>query len=257
MKRNQLTRRAFLYSTFIGLPLGAVADSVWLEPDWLKIRTIRLSKGSPTHRFVHFTDIHHKGDRAYLQSVVKAINRLSPDFVCFTGDLVEEESHVTEALEVIKQIAAPVYGVPGNHDYWSHADFDEIAAAFTATGGAWLLDEHAKTRDGKITLHGAAKITPVNAHTDAATKNIMLIHYPEAADALFPHKFDVILAGHTHGGQVRLPFYGPLVVPWGTGNYDLGLFETRSGPLYVSSGIGWFTLNVRFCCRPEIVLFEI
>ena len=70
-------------------------------------------------------------------------------------------------------------------------------------------------------------------------------------------KFDAILAGHSHGGQVRIPFYGAMIVPYNTGKYELGLFNTKSGPLYVSSGVGWFYLNMRFNCRPEIVVFEI
>ena len=65
------------------------------------------------------------------------------------------------------------------------------------------------------------------------------------------------LAGHSHGGQVRIPFYGPLMLPFGLNQYDLGLFQTPSGPLYVNAGIGYFHLNVRFNCRPEITVFEI
>ncbi len=256
MKRNLLTRRRVIYSTLFGLPAAAVADCVWLEPDWLRIRKFKIGKGPATHRFVHFTDVHHKGDRAYLETVVKNINHLSPDFVCFTGDLVEEEHYVTETLSILKKIKAPLYGVPGNHDYWCGADFNEIADAFAETGGAWLLDNSLTTKDGKVTLHGAAEMIPKNIRSNPGTKNIMLLHYPESADQLSV-KFDLVLAGHTHGGQVRLPFYGALVLPFGTGNYDLGFFNTSGGPLYVSSGIGWFTFNLRFLCRPEIVLFEV
>ena len=84
----------------------------------------------------------------------------------------------------------------------------------------------------------------------------MLIHYPEGADKLGKTKLDLILAGHSHGGQVRLPFYGPLILPFGVGTYDLGLFQTPAGPLYVNAGIGYFYVNVRFNCGPEITVFE-
>jgi uncharacterized protein len=66
-----------------------------------------------------------------------------------------------------------------------------------------------------------------------------------------------MLAGHSHGGQVRLPGIGPLIVPFQVGRYDLGLFQTKAGPLYVSSGIGWFMWKLRFNCRPEIAVFEV
>ena len=87
--------------------------------------------------------------------------------------------------------------------------------------------------------------------------NLLLVHYPSWADVFAEQRFDLILAGHTHGGQVRLPFIGPLILPFDSGTYDLGLFQTGSGPLYVSSGVGNFYADVRFNCRPEIVVFEI
>jgi predicted MPP superfamily phosphohydrolase len=66
-----------------------------------------------------------------------------------------------------------------------------------------------------------------------------------------------MLAGHSHGGQVRLPFYGALVIPFGVDDYELGRFDTPAGPLYVGAGIGTFYLDVRFNCRPELTLIEI
>jgi len=92
---------------------------------------------------------------------------------------------------------------------------------------------------------------------DPAVKNILLMHYPAWVKCLGNLKFDLMLAGHSHGGQVRVPFYGPIILPRGVGEYDLGLFHTQAGPLYVSSGIGWFPLPVRFNCRTEITVIEI
>ena len=257
MNFQKLNRRRFFGSLFFGVPALAFADSYWIEPGWLKVRKIRLTQGKPTHRFVHFTDLHHKGDKKYLTSVVEEINRVSPDFVCMTGDIIEDNKFLAEALEILRGIQSPLYGVPGNHDYWCHADFNEIAEPFAKSGGAWLVDAQATTRDGKFTIHGAGEKPSSNLQLNAKAKNIMLIHYPEWVERLAPNKFDVVLAGHSHGGQVRIPFYGPIVVPFGTGKYDLGLFQTNAGPLYVSSGIGWFLFNIRFRCRPEIVVFEI
>ena len=67
-----------------------------------------------------------------------------------------------------------------------------------------------------------------------------------------------MLAGHSHGGQVRIPFYGPVVVPFGVDEYDLGWFSTPNGPLYVNPGIGYiYVYNFRFNCRPEITVIEV
>jgi predicted MPP superfamily phosphohydrolase len=258
MKPKQLSRRGFLLASVAALPLMAVADAKWLEPAWVKVRRIRLRPERAKHRFVHLTDIHHKGDGAYLRSIVRKTNALSPDFVCFTGDLIEEGKFLPEALELLAGIKSPIYGVPGNHDFWSKAPFEGIAKCFTASGGAWLMDQQLVTPDGKICILGAAWLSPnrppLKPHPGIT--NIFLMHYPAWVEKL-ADKFDVILAGHSHGGQVRLPFYGPLYIPFGVGRYDLGLFQTPAGPLYVGPGLGWYPVPIRFNCRPEITVFEI
>lgn len=165
MKLPKINRRRFIWSFIFGAPAAVFADSYWIEPNWLKVRKIRLSE-HPTHRFVHFTDLHHKGDKKFLESVVKEINKLSPDFVCMTGDIIEESSFLTEALEILSGIKSPIYGVPGNHDYWAHADFDEIAEAFNKTGGAWLVDSQVLTRDRKNHNSRCGRKTAVEYSTE-------------------------------------------------------------------------------------------
>ena len=83
------------------------------------------------------------------------------------------------------------------------------------------------------------------------------MHYPAWVKKLGDAKYDLLLAGHSHGGQVRLPFFGPVHVPFGVEEYDMGLFHTTRGPLYVNPGIGWFPVPIRFNCRPEITVFEV
>jgi len=240
-------------------PFLLTADAKWVEPTWLRVRRVRLSRTKPVHRFVHCTDIHHKGDRAYFESVVKKINSQSPEFVCFTGDLIEETKYLPEALEFIGRIKAPVYGVPGNHDFWSKAPFAEISKAFAATGGAWLMDRTVTTPDGKFSFVGATCLSSRQAPLEPVplTRSIFLMHYPAWVKKMGDAKYDLILAGHSHGGQVRLPFFGAVHLPWGVDEYDMGMFHTASGPLYVNPGIGWFPVPIRFNCRPEITVFEV
>jgi predicted MPP superfamily phosphohydrolase len=254
-----MSRRRFFAATILAAPLLVAGEARWLEPTWVKTRRVRLGPGAPRHRFVQITDIHHKGDRAYLQSVVRQINALSPEFVCFTGDLIEKTAYLAEALEILTGIKSPLYGVPGNHDYWSHAPFEPIARCFEGSGGAWLLDEQRITADGKFCLSGgtclSASRPPLPAR--AGLQNIFLMHYPAWINNLQGQKYDLILAGHSHGGQVRLPFYGALFVTYNVGKYVMGRFETGAGTLYVNPGIGWFPVPIRFNCRPEITVFEV
>jgi predicted MPP superfamily phosphohydrolase len=195
-----------------------------------------------------------------LLSVVATINSLSPDFVCFTGDLIEDGKFLAEVLEILSSIKTPLYGIPGNHDYWSKASFEPIRKCFAATGGAWLVDEQIKIANGKINLIGQAQLGPRHP-VPAATpgmKNLLLMHYPAWVKNLGGQKYDLILAGHSHGGQVRIPFYGPVMVPFGVDEFDQGLFQTTSGPLYVNPGIGYiYDYNFRFNCRPEITVIEL
>jgi predicted MPP superfamily phosphohydrolase len=258
MRIGRINRRHFLLWSVVAAPALVWTDAYWLEPKWVKTRHVKLGGENPSHRIVHITDVHHKGDRAYLESVVARINALSPDAVCFTGDLIEEKSFIPEALEIFKKIKSPVYGVPGNHDYWCHASFAEIGKAFATTGGAWLMDSQVTTADGKIHITGVtcSKGRPAALAPKANGKNILLIHYPLLAEKV-AHPFDLLLAGHSHGGQVRIPFYGALVLPYWVGKYDMGMFRVPAGPLYVNPGIGYLITPIRFNCRPEITVFEI
>ena len=251
---RRFSRRKFLAGA-VGAPIAGAVEAIGIEPSWLKVERVRLSE-QPQHRFVQVTDIHHKGDRAFLEKTVRTINAQNPDFVCFTGDLVEEAEFAAEALKILSGLKAPIYGIPGNHDYWSDMDFDEAKEVFASTGGRWLMDEEVIVRNGTVRLMGMAGSAGGSFTAKAGMKNILLSHYPNGVELFQNTKFDLILAGHTHGGQVRLPWYGALVVPFGTGEYQLGMYQTHAGPLYVSAGIGYFYMNVRFCCRPEITVFE-
>ncbi len=116
-----MTRRKFLTLAGLALPAPLVADAC-LEPTDLRITELPLNKNGGV-RFVHFTDFHFKGDTAYAAKVIHAINELRPDFVAFTGDLVEDKRYAAAALDFIRAIKAPVYGSPGNHEYRSGVDF--------------------------------------------------------------------------------------------------------------------------------------
>jgi hypothetical protein len=257
MLRLKCSRRRFIGTVLGAAPVTAAAYGLSWEPTWLVTRHLPLSTGKPTHRFVHFTDLHHKGNRHYFEQVVARINDLHPDFVCFTGDIIEDAEFLPESLEWMRRIKAPLYGIPGNHDYWAKVDFNVIAKAFVEQGGKWLMDENVLTSDGKVNVIGVTcNKAPTVQPVDGA-KNVLLFHYPAWVEKLSGVKFDVMLAGHSHGGQVRLPIVGPVIRQFGVGQFDMGLYHTPCGPLYVNPGIGCFYLNVRFCCRPEITVVEI
>jgi len=183
--------------------------------------------------------------------------------VCFTGDLigdpVDRPEYLDGVLPILSGIRAPLYGVPGNHEYWSQLSFEPIARTFAGTGGAWLADRQVVTRDGRVTISGLScqSRRPAPLRPNPHTKNVLLMHYPAWVKELGVERYDLLLAGHSHGGQVRLPGVGAPLLAFGVDEYDKGLFQTRNGPLYVNPGIGWFAIRARFRCRPEITVLEI
>ena len=252
-----LSRRQFLSLGLAALPAVAAADARLVETKRLRVTQLNTAGATKKCRFVHFSDLHYRGDAGYAVDVIEAINGCAPDFVCFTGDLIEDKTFLAEALSFIRQIKAPVYGSPGNHDYWSGASFPECQRAFAATGGEWLVDRSIVLPDRDLELVGMGRIG-IHAFKPArATQRILLLHYPAMADRL-GQRFDLILSGHSHGGQIRLPLYGPVLKPDGVGPYDLGHFEAAGGPLYVNAGIGTLSsVPFRWNCPPEVTVVTI
>jgi uncharacterized protein len=239
------------------LPAWVAIDAFLIEPAWIKIRRCRLAQSPGRHRLVHFTDLHYRGNRAQLMSLVKTVNGLQPSFVCFTGDIAEEKRLISEAAEIMSAVEAPLYGVPGNHDHWENADFAHVTRCFAATGGAWLMNAQVTTADRQFLIAGCSGVKPPSFDLRGEARKILLLHYPHQITSLSRYRFDLVLAGHSHGGQVRLPFLGALIKPHEVGPYEVGWFETPSGPMYVNPGIGWFSMRVRFLCRPEITVITI
>ena len=260
MKFNKISRRKCDLSALPALPIAAFVDGGLIESTRVKIRRLRLGNAQPLCRLVHFSDLHHKGNREYLQSVVGKINSLAPDFVCFTGDLLEDREFLPETLAILSGIKKPMFGVPGNRDYLSGISFDPVKKCFAATGGAWLMDETHEVADGQINLIG---ITCLNASNvglplKSQSRNILLMHYPAWVKKLGDQKLDLMLAGHSHGGQVRIPIFGALFLPSFVDEYDLGFFHTNAGPLYVNPGIGYRqNYKFRLNCPPEITVIDV
>ncbi len=266
-----ITRRRLLGLAACSIPAGCALDSLFLEPKWLSVKHWKKAENASV-RLVHFTDLHYRGQDDYTEKVIKRINSLSPDIICFTGDLVEKTAHLKGALDHLSNLKAPLYAVPGNHDYWSGASFAEIGSFCAATGGAWLENNSVKIKSKNLSITGiylkdrflyrrgeenysAPPTEPPAAEPNCST--ILLAHHPETVKHLGGRKYDLVLAGHSHGGQVRLPFAGALIVPNGVGPYDKGRFSTPAGPLYVNPGIGTWHLPVRFLCRPELTVIDL
>jgi predicted MPP superfamily phosphohydrolase len=254
---SRIDRRQFLKLGALALPAVAGMDAYAIAPTRLKVTNLTLNEGG-TCRFAQISDVHYVGDQRYAAEVIETINRLQPAFVCFTGDLVENCEFLPEALDFIRQINAPVFGIPGNHDYCSQSPFPEYERVFAKTGGAWIPHRNIVLPDYDLELVGVGMSGMPMVPAPEVNRRICLLHYPAVADNLGGRKFDLILAGHSHGGQVRLPFVGPVSLPGGVGRYDYGRYQTENGTLYVNAGIGTLSsFPFRLNCPPEITVVTI
>ena len=257
VRRAGLRTGAVLLVLVLVLACG-VAYAFLVEPHWLVVRQVRIAE-KPTLRLIHITDIHYRGDRDYLNRLVDRINRTPADLVCFTGDLVEGRGLMRECLDILGRLNKPLLGVPGNHDLWIRLPADKLRAGFARTGGTWLTDTNLLMLGGRLEVAACSSDSSrlPSSRLNPAAKRILLTHYPRVADEIRGQSFDLILAGHSHGGQVRIPIIGSLVLPFNVRPYDAGLFHTPAGPLHVNPGIGYFYLDVRFGRRPEITVLEL
>jgi len=256
MKSHIITIRRLLAASalLVSAVILAILYARFIEPTWVTVNSRTLSK-DPTTSLIHISDIHYKGDRKYLKKVVGIINKTDADFVCITGDLVEDRKWLAPCMDILGEINKPVYGIPGNHDQWARVDNNYLAHRFAETGGAWLLNGAQTTVSNKVIITGEAVETVQHPH-NPALKTILLHHYPRIVDQLPPKSYDLILAGHTHGGQVRLPFIRNTIIDEADLKYIHGFFFTPAGIMHVSSGIGTYYLPLRFMCRPEITIIK-
>ncbi len=254
-----LSRRNWIRWAVYGGLSSAAVYAYAIEPCQLVQRTLRLNP-NPVCRIAHFSDLHFKAHSALYEKLLKMIAQLKPDFACFTGDLVENANSLEEGLTYIRQMPCPVFGVAGNHELWNGTltQREAYRSAFAVTGGCWMENEEVEPVPG-VRVYGLKR-----EHWYAPPKppkpfqrRILLSHYPEIVERVMGMRFDLILAGHSHGGQVRLPYVGAIIVPNRTGSYTRGLYETPAGPLNVSAGIGTYGLPLRFLCPPEMTLIEL
>jgi predicted MPP superfamily phosphohydrolase len=273
-------RRFLLGATAFGVGLAAYSGTFGRHHLEIAHRTLAIADLPDAFlnlRFVQISDIHLEEytEAWFLQHVVAQVNALNPELVLITGDFVSRgpRSHPVAwraaglCAEVLSALKAPQrFAILGNHD--AAVGPEHVIPVMTAHGTPFLVDSYCALERGndRLWLCGTDDATnrPTLAGTlppDPRAPIILMCHEPDYADTLaldprFQH-VDLMLSGHSHGGQVRLPGLGPLILPPLGKKYVQGLFHLGHTQLYVNRGIGTVGMPFRLDCPAEITEFTL
>ncbi len=264
---NQIT------SIFLAILLLTVIYIWQIEPYQIKVNKIKNPITNDL-KIGLISDLHlgvFKGER-FVSTLIKELKKLNLDLLLIAGDFYYKPQLSNEnLLKNFKTLMIPIYAVTGNHD---HEDcdgnyFDRLKQETHEAGIELLLNKkkQVKIKNQIFSIIGLKDLwfsEKVNEQSKIfQTKNlqknektILLIHNPDWLEQLTNQlQFDLILAGHTHAGQIRIPKLYKKCIPT-ISNYEYGYYETKNGPLFVSQGLGEVGLPCRFLCKPEIILFN-
>ena len=276
VQSTPLTRRRFLGAAGASLlGFGLYAGEIARHEMVLEQRTIRLEHLPDAFvgfRIVQLSDVHFAEytEPAFVERAVDQINRLQADMVVLTGDFVSmgpvrkdhAEAYIPMCTEILARLTCPLrYAVLGNHDWMVNGTL--MAESLEQHGIPVLQNLHAPIERGgqriwiagiRDAMSGEASLKlalPPHAVADKEPV-ILLAHEPDLLDYIAPSGVDLMLSGHTHGGQVRLPFLPPMFLPPFGRIYVEGHFLKGRTQLYVNRGLGAVGLPFRLNCPPEI-----
>lgn len=245
------------------IPFSVLIYSIFFEPTELENTFHEVTIGNSGQSLVvaHITDLHTKGLGELEIKLIDSLNLKRPDIIFITGDVTTPNGTSSGYKEVLSKLKAPfgVYFVQGNWEYWEpEKELNKILKKYgivNLTNNSIHLNDSLWLVGLDDKLAGTPNIE-LYKKIPTKTKVISLFHTPILFESV-KEKSHLAFAGHSHGGQVRIPFIGALWTPEGTGKYDSGWFQGGIGKLYVSRGIGNSILPIRFNCRPELAYIKI
>jgi uncharacterized protein len=249
----------FLYGYFI--------EPYWPQITQVQIKSVKILEDSQSIRIVHISDLHSDPRPRLEERLPTIIANEKPDIIVFTGDSINSPDGLPVFKRCLSQLSsiAPTFVVKGNWDagFWHREDLFGGTGVQELRGKAvelnirglpvWINGLPASSTEKE--LKESLELIPQNMFT------IFLHHYPDEIYEVARHKVDLYCAGHIHGGQVALPFYGALMTLSKYGKrFEAGLYQIDGTQLYVNRGIGMeggHAPRVRFWARPEITVIRV
>lgn len=258
------------------IAIAVISYSFHIEPNWIEVVELeetlpRLSPELDGFKIALISDLHvgRLMGRDRLLKIVEQVNQQTPDLVAITGDLVTHhpDRYAEILIEGLQGLSSqhPTVGVLGNHDYWSDpVEVQRILAA----GNVLELNNSvyaAKQGNGALMVAGVDDVWSGKPDLEAVLQQlptegaaILLVHEPDFADTSAPTgRFDLELSGHSHGGQIRLPFLESLALPPYGKRYPKGRYQVGNMVQYTNRGVGMVRLGARLLCRPEITVLTL
>ena len=277
-------KRMFVFAVVATILLGLIIWTAWgntaLELNRYIISSDRLPEAFDGYRIAHVSDLHNTEIGKDNEKLLAMLREADPDIIAITGDIIDSRNtDIDIALQFTKTAMeiAPCYYVTGNHEA-RVSEYDELKQGLTEQGVIILEDKciGLDKSEETISLLGVndpsfqtdylfgdsetvmqSKLQEIINEEDTYT--ILLSHRPELFKVYTESKVNLVLSGHAHGGQFRIPFMGGLVAP-NQGlfpKYDAGLYTEENTNMIVSRGIGNSILPFRFNNRPEVILIDL
>jgi uncharacterized protein len=269
---------------FLGRNWARVGYARHVEPTWLALNRVALpipglDPALDGLRIAQLTDFHFGPHipAGFLEEAIERTAAEKPDIIALTGDFIDRGPlHIRAAAKLFRQMKAPlgVFAVLGNHDFAIHTprgarkypDLDRVVADALSIEGVSVLRNRAVRveRDGAgLVVAGVDDLWSGQSNLEQAladacdkTPRVLLAHNPSTVEQLGAFRADVILSGHTHGGQIDWPGLGRLFLHKHARRWAAGLYPLDAGHLYVNTGVG-FGWRFRFGVRPELAVFTL
>lgn len=282
-KKNKRIKLAFLCLVVLllgGFALWVGFENKNLELNEYKLVSNRIPKAFSGFKIAQVSDLHNDEMGSNNEKLINMLKDVEPDLIAVTGDLIDSRTpDVKVALDFIGEAVkiAPTYYVSGNHEQRVPADYEALRAGLEQAGVNVLDNEKIKVEQNGacITVAGVtdpsfeddillanreimgSQLSSIMAEDNGYT--LLLSHRPELFDVYTEYGADVVLTGHAHGGQFRLPFVGGLYAP-DQGlfpEYEAGLYSDENTTMIVSRGVGNSLFPFRLFNRPEVVVVEL
>ncbi|PFB31925.1 phosphoesterase [Bacillus cereus] len=278
---NKKTKRIILLiSILVSFSIFLYSQNNLISKTEVNITSNKIPSSFKGFKILQISDLHNKKFGDNQETLIQKVKSINPDIIAITGDLIDSKSYDAEvSLELIRELVMeyPIYFVTGNHEKWS-GKYNDLEKELKKHHVTVLRNEHVTIHKGeqKINLLGIDDPAFVAGNRDEGnvvkdeiliakfemkpdTYNVLLSHRPEFLGEYADEQIDLVLSGHAHGGQIRLPFIGGLVAP-NQGvlpTYTAGLYEKQNTSMVVSRGLGNSIIPQRIFNRPELVVVQL